>query len=237
MPANTEEESGLRLLIVEDEQDLAAAVRGRLKGEGYAVDLAADGEEALAFARATPYDVIVLDLMLPRVDGFDVLRSLRSGGVTTPVLLLTARSSVADKVRGLDGGADDYLTKPFAFEELLARVRALTRRDLTGRAGTVLRVSDLELDTVTHRVVRAGRSVELTAKEYALLEYLMRNPGRVLSRTQIADHVWDYDFDGCSNVVDVYVRYLRRKVDEGFSPRLIQTVRGAGYLLREEVPE
>ncbi len=236
-PGETEGELRLRLLVVEDEPDLAAAVRGRLKGEGYAVDVAADGEEALAFARAVRYDVIVLDLMLPRVSGFEVLRSLRAGGVTAPVLLLTARAAVEDKVRGLDAGADDYLTKPFAFEELLARIRALTRRDLADRAGTVLRVGDLELDTVARRVTRAGRSIELTAKEYALLEYLMRNPGQVLSRTQIADHVWDYDFDGYSNVVDVYIRYLRRKVDEGFDQRLIQTVRGAGYRLREGAEE
>lgn len=225
----------MRFLVVEDEPGLAGSIHRRLKEEGYGVDVVTDGEEALAFLAATDYDLVILDLMLPRVDGLEVLRRMRFSRVAAPVLILTARDALEDKVLGLDTGADDYLTKPFAFEELLARVRALLRREGEERPGTVLKVGDLEMDTVAHSVTRSGKSIELTAREYTLLEYLMRNAGRVLTRSQIGDHVWDYDFGGTSNIVDVYIRYLRRKVDDGFAFKIIQTVRGCGYRLR--VPE
>ncbi|HHV58571.1 MAG TPA: response regulator transcription factor [Firmicutes bacterium] len=222
----------MRLLVVEDEPDLAQVVVRRLKEAGYAVDLARDGEEALDFLAAVRYDCVILDQLLPKQDGRSVLKALRSRGDNTPVLILTALDALEDKVKGLDAGADDYLTKPFAFEELLARVRALLRRSGEEHRGPILTVADLELNTVTHQVTRDGQEIKLTAKEYALLEYLMRHPNQVLSRSQIAEHVWDYDFTGLSNVVDVYIRYLRRKVDDGFEPKLIQTVRGTGYQLR-----
>ena len=201
--------------------------------ERYAVDLASEGEDGLALAELTPYDLIVLDLMLPGLDGFQILRRLRDDGVATPVIILTARNAVDDKIRGLDLGADDYLTKPFAFEELLARVRALLRRGQP-QVSPVLKVADLALDPAARRVTRAGQRIELTAKEYALLEYLMRHHGRVLTRTMISEHVWDQTFDSYTNVIDVYVNYLRKKVDQGFEPKLIHTVRGVGYTLREE---
>lgn len=224
----------MRILLVEDERGLADAMAKRLKQEGYAVDLAFDGEEAIDFADAVEYDVLILDLMLPVRDGMNVLRELRRRGNKTPVLILTARDGLKDKVAGLDAGADDYLTKPFSFEELLARIRALLRRKGLPQS-TVLKVGDLEVNPATRSVTRAGRRVLLTAKEYAVLEYLMYNSGLVVSRTQIEEHVWDYDFSGASNIVDVYIRYLRRKIDQDFSPKLIETVRGQGYRLR--VPE
>ena len=223
----------MRILVVEDEEKVASFIRKGLEEERYAVDLAPDGEEGLALAQVNPYDLIVLDLMLPKLDGFKVLGRLREEGVHTPVLVLTARDRLDDKVRGLDLGADDYLTKPFAFSELLARMRALLRRGKPTRSPT-LTVADLTLDPASRRVTRAGQTIELTAKEYALLEYFLRHAGQVLTRTMISEHVWDQSFDSYTNVIDVYVNYLRKKIDQGFHPKLIHTVRGVGYVLREE---
>jgi DNA-binding response OmpR family regulator len=224
----------MRILVVEDERKVAAFVRQGLVEEGHVVEVAADGEAALdAVAGGPPYDLVVLDVMLPKRDGLSVLKTLRARRVQAPVLLLTARDGVADKVAGLDAGADDYLAKPFAFEELLARVRALLRRG-RGAAEPVLRLEDLSLDPATRLVVRGGRRISLTAREYALLEYFLRNTGRVLTRPMITQHVWGMDFDPESNIVDVYVGYLRRKIDADGEPRLLQTVRGAGYSLSAE---
>lgn len=223
----------MRVLVVEDEIKMARLLKRGLEEEGYAVDLAANGTDALWFAKENSYDAIVLDLMLPDVDGFDVCRSIRQAGQWSPVLMLTARDAVADRVSGLDAGADDYLTKPFSFAELLARLRALSRRGGVRRP-PILRVGDLTLDPATRRVRRAGVSIELTTKEFALLEYLMRHPGHVLTRTRLIEHVWDFAYAGDSNVVDVYIRYLREKVDRPFGSASIETVRGAGYRLREE---
>ena len=223
----------MRLLIVEDEPNIAAFLDRGLSEEGYAVDVVHNGNDALDWAASAEYDAIVLDVLLPGRDGFAVCRELRARGVKTPVLMLTARDAVDDRVTGLDSGADDYLVKPFAFKELLARMRALTRRPIESRS-TQLRVADLTLDTLARTAQRSDRRIELTAKEYSLLEYLMRHPGRVLSRTQIAEHVWDFDFLSESNVVDVYIRYLRRKIDDGFERKLIKTMRGAGYLISAE---
>ena len=224
----------MRILVVEDERKVAAFVRQGLVEEGHVVEVAADGEAALdAVAGGPPYDLVVLDVMLPKRDGLSVLKALRARRVQAPVLLLTARDGVADKVAGLDAGADDYLAKPFAFEELLARVRALLRRG-RGAAEPVLRLEDLSLDPATRLVVRGGRRISLTAREYALLEYFLRNTGRVLTRPMITQHVWGMDFDPESNIVDVYVGYLRRKIDADGEPRLLQTVRGAGYSLSAE---
>jgi heavy metal response regulator len=220
----------VRVLLVEDEPGIVQFVRQGLTEAGYAVDVAADGQDGLDYARAAAYDAIVLDIMLPRLDGLRVLRALRREGNRAPVLLLTARDEVEDRVAGLDAGADDYLVKPFAFAELLARLRALLRRPPL-QAETVLRVADLELDPARREVRRAGRRVELSPREFALLEYLMRHPGQVLTRTQLAEHVWNFDFYAESNVLDVYVGYLRRKIDRGFDQPLIQTARGVGYRL------
>jgi len=221
----------LRILLVEDEHRLSSVVRRGLEEESYAVDVAYDGREGLAMAESDEYDLLVLDVMLPGLNGLEITRRLRRRRVSTPILMLTARDAVDDRVAGLDSGADDYLVKPFAFRELLARVRALLRRgDLT--KDPVIRVADLELDTVTHNARRSGVEIELTSREFALLEFLMRNPDHVLSRTQIAEHVWNYDFTALSNVVDVYIRNLRRKMDDAYEPKLIQTVRGSGYRLR-----
>jgi heavy metal response regulator len=218
----------VRILVVEDEQRIAIFIKQGLEEEGYAVDVACDGEEALDWAAMVDYDLIVLDVLLPKKNGIQTCRDLRAQGNKVPVLMLTARDAVEDRVRGLDSGADDYLVKPFAFQELLARIRALLRR--SGEVKTTrLQVGDLLLDTLTHRATRGERAIELTAREYAILEFLMRHAGQVLSRTQIAEHVWNYDFYSTSNVVDVYIRYLRRKVDEGFDVNLIETVRGVGY--------
>jgi len=221
----------MRVLVVEDERKMASVLRRGLQEQGYAVDVAHDGEEALALAEADAYDLVVLDVMLPEIDGLTVCRRLRARHRNMPVLMLTARDTVDDRVAGLDSGADDYLVKPFAFRELLARVRALLRRDDLSK-DPVLRAADVEVNTVTHEVHRAGRPVELTSKEYAVLEYFVRNPNHVLSRTQIAEHVWDYDFVAMSNVVDVYMRYLRRKLGDEEEPRLLRTIRGTGYQLR-----
>ncbi len=220
----------MRVLVVEDEPSIAGFVRQGLSEAGYAVDVARDGQEGLEYGLAAEYDVIVLDLMLPRLDGLQLLGRLRAQGSKAPVLLLTARDGVDDRVAGLDAGADDYLVKPFAFPELLARVRALLRRPPL-QSGTILRVGDLELDTARREVRRAGRLIDLSPREFTLLEYLLRHPGRVLTRTQIAEHIWNFDTYNESNVVDVYIGYLRRKVDRGFARPLIQTIRGVGYRL------
>ena len=218
----------MRLLVVEDEQRIADFIRRGLSEQGHAVDVAADGEEALDWAAIAEFDVIVLDIMLPIRDGIDVCRTLRARGLHTPILMLTARDAVEDRVLGLDSGADDYLVKPFAFAELLARIRALARRE-PAVAGTVLQVGDLTLKTATREASRDGEEITLTAKEHALLEYFMRHANHVLTRTMIAEHVWSYDFDNATNVIDVHVRNLRRKIDDPFPTKLIQTVRGAGY--------
>jgi len=218
----------MRILVVEDERRITAFIKRGLEEEHYAVDVAYDGEEALDWAAVANYDLIVLDVLLPKKDGIEVCRELRAQGNKVPILMLTARDAIEDRVQGLDSGADDYLVKPFAFQELLARIRALLRR--SGEIKTArLQVGDLVLDTLTHRATRGGQVIELTAREYALLEFLMRHPGQVLSRTQISEHVWNYDFFTTSNVVDVYIRYLRRKIDKGFEVKLLQTVRGVGY--------
>jgi len=221
----------MRVLVVEDEAKMADLIQRALVREGYAVDLAADGSEALWAAEETAYDAVVLDAMIPAPDGFEVCRRLRADGRWSPVLMLTARDGVDDRVRGLDAGADDYLTKPFALKELLARLRALTRRELGARP-VQLQVGDLTLDTAEHVVHRAGQPVSLSPKEFALLELFMRRPGEVLSRSHIVDHAWDFAYDGGSNVVDVYVRYLRRKIDVPFGRSDLETVRGVGYRLR-----
>jgi two-component system, OmpR family, response regulator len=223
----------MRALVVEDEPKMAALLRRGLVEDGYAADVAGTGEEALRMARAVPYDAIVLDVMLPGLGGFDVCRRLRSSGVWSPVLLLTARDGVDDRVVGLDAGADDYLTKPFSFAELLARLRALTRRGLFERR-TVLEVGSLRLDPATRQVWRKDVQLELSAKEFALLETFMRRPGHVLSRIDLLDHAWDYGYESRSNVVDVYVGYLRAKIDRPFGLRSIETVRNAGYRLRSD---
>jgi heavy metal response regulator len=223
----------MRILLVEDDRKVASFIRKGLTEEGYAVDVAHDGEAGLLMGLDRLHDVIVLDVMLPGKPGFQVLRELRQAKVATPVLLLTARDAVEDKVQGLDAGADDYLTKPFAFAELLARVRALLRRGKAAQA-PALQVADLILDPAARTVKRGAGTIPLTNREFALLEYFLRNPGRVLTRTMIAEHVWDYSFDAGTNVIDVYVNYLRKKVDAGREPKLIHTVRGVGYVLRAE---
>ena len=223
----------MRILIVEDEEKVSRFIVRGLKAEGFAVDSAPDGQHGLDLATTYDYDLIVLDLMLPAVSGMAVLQRVRRTNHRVPILMLTARDAVADKVEHLEAGADDYLTKPFAFAELMARVKALLRRGSVERPN-VLRVTDLEIDRLSQQVTRGGRRIELTAKEYALLEYLAANAGRVLSRTMIIDHVWDQSFDGATNIVDVYVRHLRSKVDDGHDKKLIRTVRGVGYRISDE---
>jgi two-component system OmpR family response regulator len=223
----------MRVLIVEDELKMASLVRRGLLEEGHAGDIAPSGEDALWMAQAHPYDAIVLDVMLPRLSGFETCRQLRGAGVWTPVLMLTARDAVEDRVQGLDAGADDYLTKPFSFAELLARLRALARRGTIERP-TELAVGDLRLDPATRRAWRRGTEISLSPKEFALLETFMRRPGEVLSRLQLLEHAWDFAYENRSNVVDVYVRHLRRKIDEPFGRRSLETVRGAGYRLRPD---
>jgi two-component system, OmpR family, response regulator len=223
----------VRVLVVEDEIKMASLIRRGLREEGLAADVATKGEDALWMAQASPYDVIVLDVMLPGLDGFDTCRRLREEGVWAPVLMLTARDSVEDRVAGLDGGADDYLVKPFSFAELLARLRALVRRGPVER-GPVLEVGDLKLDPAAHRAWRGEHEIDLSAKELALLETFMRRPGDVLSRYALLEHAWDYAYENRSNVVDVYVRYLREKIDRPFGVESIETVRGAGYRMRAD---
>ena len=223
----------MRALVVEDELKMAALLRRGLVEEGYAADIARTGEDAIDMARATPYDTIVLDVMLPGVDGFDVCRQLRTSGVWTPILMLTARDGVQDRVAGLDAGADDYLVKPFSFAELLARLRALARRGVAERPA-VLEAGSLRLDPATRQVWRGDAPVELSAKEFALLETFMRRPGQVLSRLDLLEHAWDYAYENRSNIVDVYIGYLRAKIDRPFGRRSIDTVRGVGYRLRSD---
>jgi two-component system OmpR family response regulator len=223
----------MRVLVVEDEVKMAALLRRGLQEEGYAVDVAATGAEAVWAGTETPYDVIVLDVMLADTDGFAVCRRLREAGCWAPILMLTARDSVPDRIAGLDAGADDYLIKPFAFTELLARLRALVRRG-AGERPAILAAGDLSLDPATRQVRRGSTSIDLTPKEFALLEYFLRHVGDVLTRTRLIEHVWDFAYDGDSNVVDVYVRYLREKVDRPFRRHALETVRGAGYRLRED---
>jgi len=221
----------MRILVVEDEKGIAGFIKRGLEEEHYAVDVAGDTEQALFLIETNEYDLIVLDVMLPGKDGITVCRELREKKMAVPVLMLTAKSSVKDRVTGLDAGADDYLTKPFAFEEFLARVRVLLRRK-HDQKNTVLKAEDLQLDQVTHRVARGGKEIVLTSKEYALLEYLMLNANQVVTRTMISEHVWDEDFDTFTNVIDVYINYLRKKVDKGFKKKLIHTLRGTGYTLK-----
>ncbi|MTI58520.1 MAG: response regulator transcription factor [Firmicutes bacterium] len=221
----------MRILIVEDEYHLAEVLQKGLKEDGYAVDMANDGQEAIDLATVIHYNLIILDLMIPIKSGIEVLRELREEGNKIPVIILTAKDSLEDKVLGLDIGADDYLTKPFAFAELRARIRALLRRKL-GESNNVLKADNLVLDIISHKVSRAGKDIDLTVKEYSVLEYLVRNRGQVLSRTQIEEHVWDYRYGNNSNIVDVYIRYLRKKIDKDFDKKLIETVRGRGYRLR-----
>ena len=221
----------MRILIVEDEKKVAGFIKKGLEEETYAVDVAYDGEEGFHLAAMNEYDMIILDLMLPKMDGLEVLTQLRDKKVNTPILLLTAKDAVEDKVTGLNKGADDYLTKPFAFSELLARIRSLLRRGKV-ETQTELKVGDLCLDMVSHKVSRNGEEIELTGKEYSLLEYFMRNEGKVLTRTMIAEHVWDYNFDTFTNVIDVYVNHLRKKIDKKYPAKLLHTLRGVGYVMR-----
>lgn len=221
----------MRVLVVEDERRLAGIIKRGLVEEGYAVDTAFDGEEGQYMAESAPYDLVILDIMLPRKDGLTVCRELRAKKINMPILMLTARDKVEDRVKGLDSGADDYMVKPFAFSELLARVRALLRRESMSKTPQ-LQVGDLVLDTLTREVRRGERMIELTAKEYAVLEYFMRRPNMVVTRTMLEESLWDFDFDGASNIIDVYIRRLRAKIDEPGKESLILTVRGAGYRMR-----
>jgi two-component system copper resistance phosphate regulon response regulator CusR len=222
----------MRILVVEDERKLAELIARALRAERYAVDTAYDGASAWKMIETYDYDLVILDLMLPELDGSEILRRMRRRNQQVPILILTARDATEEKVRNFEAGADDYLTKPFAFAELMVRIKALLRRGPVSRS-SVLRVGDLEVDRLTQQVRRAGRKIELTAQEYALLEYLATNPGRVFSRTMIIEHVWDQSFEGLTNIVDVYVRHLRGKVDDPFPTKLIRTVRGAGYCIGE----
>jgi heavy metal response regulator len=223
----------MKILVVEDEKKVASFIKRGLEEEGYSVDVAYDGEEGLKMGADDSYELILMDLMLPHKDGLEVIQDLRKQDIRTPVLCLTAKDKVDDIVSGLDSGSDDYLTKPFAFAELLARVRALIRRGTTER-GAEITFADLRLDPVAHKVWRADREIDLTTKEYALLEYMMRNPNQTLTRSMIAEQVWDYTFDSFTNIIDVYVNYLRKKVDRDFDKKLIHTVRGVGYVLKED---
>ncbi len=227
------EEYALRILLAEDQPDLLDVTVKRLRAEGFGVDGCADGQQALDYLEATDYDLVILDIMMPKVDGLTVLRTLRSRKNPVPVLLLTARDAISDRVEGLDAGADDYLTKPFDFSELTARVRALLRRNSTEKSD-LLQAGDLVMELSTHRVTRDGREISLSTREFALLESLLRHKGAILSRAQLENQVWDYGFEGGSNIVDVYIRYLRKKIDDPFEKKLIHTVRGTGYTLRDE---
>jgi heavy metal response regulator len=223
----------MRILVVEDEQKVASFIKRGLEGEGFEVEVANDGETGVSMAVGGKFDLILMDIMLPKLDGLGAVQQIREQGVGCPVLCLTAKDTVDDIVAGLDSGSDDYLTKPFAFAELLARVRALTRRGGDDR-GAEITYADLRLDPVAHKVWRSNQEIDLTTKEYALLEYLMRNPEKTLTRTMIAEQVWDYTFDSFTNIIDVYVNYLRKKVDRDYDKKLIHTVRGVGYVLKEE---
>lgn len=221
----------MRILVVEDERDLNRVISKRLESEGYSIDRCFDGEEALDFIDVGEFDAIIMDIMMPHINGIEVLKQMRSRNNTTPILLLTARDGIGDRVNGLDAGADDYLVKPFAFEELLARIRVMTRK-ASGNPTNVFSAADLTMDLNSHTVVRGDVNINLSAKEFEILEYLLRNKGIVLSREKIESHVWNFDYSGGTNVVDVYIRYLRKKIDDEFEPKLIHTVRGCGYVLR-----
>lgn len=223
----------MRILVVEDERDLNSIILKRLNKAGYSVDSCLDGEEALDYLSMGEYDVILLDIMLPKINGLDVVKTLRKNRNKTPVILLTAKDSIEDRVMGLDSGADDYLVKPFAFEELLARIRVLTRRSVD-EVTNVFTVANLSVDCDTRIVKRGEKVIPLSTKEFSVLEYMIRNQGVVLSRAKIEQHIWNFDYEGGSNVIDVYIRYLRKKIDQDFEPKLIHTIRGAGYVLRDE---
>ena len=223
----------MRILVAEDEKDLNRLIEKKLAKSGYGVDTAFDGEEALDYVDFAEYDAIILDVMMPKKDGFTVIKEMRSRGISTPVIFLTARDSIEDRVAGLDLGANDYLVKPFSFDELMARVRAMTRMKY-GASENVLSVDGLSLNCSTHEVTRDGKGITLSAKEYAMLEFMMRNAGIVLSREKLENHVWNYDYEGGTTLVDVYVSYLRKKVDGGFDKKLIKTVRGFGYVISDE---
>ncbi|MDO5350380.1 MAG: response regulator transcription factor [Lachnospiraceae bacterium] len=224
----------MRILVAEDEQDLNRLLVRTLEKEGYGVDACFDGEEALYYLENTEYDAAVLDIMMPKQDGLTVLRKIRSRGKELPIMFLTARDSIADRVNGLDSGADDYLVKPFDLDELLARIRTMTRKR-SPHTSSVITIGDLTLDTGSHRVRRGGKQIQLSSREYAILEYLCMNPGIVLSREKIENHIWNYDYSGGSNVVDVYISYLRKKIDGGHSRKLIRTVWGSGWMIKEEI--
>lgn len=223
----------MRLLIAEDDRDMNEIIVKKLKAEGYTVDACFDGEEALAYLTGADYDAAILDIMMPVMDGLETVQRLRSAGKSTPVIFLTAKDTIADKVKGLNLGANDYVVKPFSFDELIARIGAVTRT-VSGSVSNVITLADLELDTSSHEVRRAGQEIRLTAKEYSLLEYLMLNRNRVLSREKILNHVWGFDYYGGENIIDVYINYLRKKIDHDFPVKLLHTVRGMGYVLREE---
>ena len=223
----------MRILVAEDEKSLNRIITKQLVSAGYSVDSVFDGSEALEFMELTEYDAAVLDVMMPKIDGFTLVKNIRAKGINIPILFLTARDSIEDRVTGLDIGADDYLIKPFSFDELLARVRVLVRKN-SSHSTSQITVGDLTVDLASRRVSRGGKEINLSAKEFELLRYLSVNKGIVLSREKIENHIWNYDYEGGTNVVDVYIRYLRRKIDEGFETKLIHTVRGAGYVLREE---
>ena len=224
----------MRILFAEDERDLNKIISNRLKENGYSVDSCFDGQEALDFIECAEYDAIILDVMMPILDGFKALENIRKKGITTPILFLTARDAINDKVKGLDLGANDYLVKPFAFDELLARLRAIMRVNF-GHLSNIIKIDDLMMNIDTHTVERANKSIPLSSKEFALLEYMMHNVNIVLAREKIEDHIWNFEYDGGTNVVDVYVNYLRNKIDKGFDKKLIQTVRGVGYMLQGEI--
>lgn len=223
----------MRILVVEDEKSLNRVITKRLESEGYSVDSCFDGEEALHFVSVGEFDAIIMDIMMPHINGIEAVKHLRTYGNTTPVIFLTAKDSVSDRVTGLDAGAEDYLVKPFAFEELLARIRVMTRKS-AGNTTNIFTISDLALDTEKKTVTRCGENISLSAKEYEILEYMIINQGIVLSREKIENHVWNFDYSGGTNVVDVYIRYLRKKVDDGHDVKLIHTVRGMGYVIRAE---
>ena len=221
----------MRLLVIEDEKQLLKLIGKRLKEEGYAFDLASDGREGLNFAESVEYDCIILDIMLPSIDGFTIIQKLRKKNINSPIIVLTAKSAIKDKVTGLDYGADDYITKPFSFEELIARIRAMLRRKLDEKE-TILTCGDLTLDLISREVYRNNNPIELTTKEFAILEYFLRNKGRILTKSQIAEHVWNYEFDYRSNIIEVYIRYLRKKIDDSYEKKLIHTIRGVGYKIK-----
>lgn len=223
----------MRLLIVEDEMDLNDIIKMKMENEGYNVDSCYDGQEALLYLESVEYDAVIMDVMIPKINGFDVVKKYREKGGQSPIIFLTARDEICDRVKGLDTGGNDYLVKPFSFDELMARIRAMTRK-AAGNNDNVYMIADLVLDSKSKKVTRAGKNINLSAKEYSLLEYMIRNKDKVLSRERIEDNLYNFDYEGGTNVIDVYIRYLRKKIDDGFDKKLIHTVRGSGYVLREE---